>query len=458
MKRIFTLAALAAFTLAANAETMTWDFTSTSDNDIELIEADIETNGSTNWVYSSESNGTIDRYTYQLAMSDEELTANGTALSLTSGLKFDTNNQKKKIRFDKNKRLGLNGSNLTLTIPSLTAGQKVTIVFASANSSEARTLSPGNLSDVSGFEAATSATTQTGTGTVTESGDVTFGTGSYSGINVFSITVEDATEEDGEENTESDDNDGDQEGDTENQETSEGSDSANAETETIFSATMIDSPTSGGAIADNMTIIGGSLSVSNSNVAVTSQSSIYWGLKIGSNSYYITVTPDETLKSGDEIAVTAFVSGIDASKKSGTVQVQYNGTDADKVYCDDYDSSATYDLTDAKASGEYTTLTFTVKGDVTEFNVYRAYGSVGSSSVTTVYVNSIIVTRETSTEEGGDDGGVIEDQGGSVGTAVSSIEAAEAVADEAEYNLAGQKVGPNYKGIVIKGGKKYLKK
>lgn len=42
-------------------------------------------------------------------------------------------------------------------------------------------------------------------------------------------------------------------------------------------------------------------------------------------------------------------------------------------------------------------------------------------------------------------------------TAIESVGAAK-VADDAIYNLAGQKVGADYKGIVIKNGKKYIVK
>lgn len=43
-------------------------------------------------------------------------------------------------------------------------------------------------------------------------------------------------------------------------------------------------------------------------------------------------------------------------------------------------------------------------------------------------------------------------------TGISSVKTAETVADGATYNLAGQKVSADYKGVVIKNGKKFINK
>ena len=43
-------------------------------------------------------------------------------------------------------------------------------------------------------------------------------------------------------------------------------------------------------------------------------------------------------------------------------------------------------------------------------------------------------------------------------TGISSLSADEAVSDAPAYNLAGQKVTGAYKGVVVKGGKKFVQK
>ncbi|MBQ8486905.1 MAG: fimbrillin family protein [Prevotella sp.] len=117
------------------------------------------------------------------------ITVNGVELSMTSGLTFSS---VAAGNFNITaKRIQMGGTNQVLTIPNLKTGQTVTIVFASASSDEAvlRTLTPGgNLGSTSGFVAANSTETQTGTGTVTADGSVTFTTADGA-INIFSISV-----------------------------------------------------------------------------------------------------------------------------------------------------------------------------------------------------------------------------------------------------------------------------
>lgn len=95
----------------------------------------------------------------------------------------------KKLRIDNAKRLQLAGKNVTVTIPSLTKGQTVTIVFASTGDNAVTFDALTNLSGASGFTAADKYTTQTGTATVTNDGAVSFASTGGS-INIFSIKVE----------------------------------------------------------------------------------------------------------------------------------------------------------------------------------------------------------------------------------------------------------------------------
>ncbi len=176
-KQISLLALMLLTTMGIQAQS--WDFTSTSSADVALLSADTD-----NWTYTESSN----RYSYNGTITESALTANGSELAETSGLLFTTTGSDQ-IRLDVSKRFILNNKAASLTIPNLTAGQTVTITFASSSSTTARTFSASNLSSMSGFEAATSSTTQTGTGTVTEDGSVTFTP--EGGIYVYSLKVED---------------------------------------------------------------------------------------------------------------------------------------------------------------------------------------------------------------------------------------------------------------------------
>ncbi len=173
MKKIFTLITMAILAMSANAQS--WDFTKTQVT-AEQIAAD-----ATNWEVTNDT-----RYTYLTATNKEALKLGTDELPDTKGLLFTGG--EKKFRLDVNQRLGLNGKNLSLTIPGLKAGQTVTVKAKSANNSEARGFTVENITPVSGFFNSTSTDEQENVGTVTADGDVTITT--TAGMNVFSITVE----------------------------------------------------------------------------------------------------------------------------------------------------------------------------------------------------------------------------------------------------------------------------
>ncbi len=155
----------------------TWDFTRLSVTDANALKDD-----ETNWTYD-EVNA---RYTNNAAISGA-VRADGIELSITGGLQFsavDLNN----FHIRPNVDVQMGGTDQVLTIPDLKKGQEVTIRFASASNETARTLTPSNLSDRTGFSAATGATIQEGKGTVTADGSVTF-TSAAGAINLYSIKV-----------------------------------------------------------------------------------------------------------------------------------------------------------------------------------------------------------------------------------------------------------------------------
>ena len=181
-KMVFTLALLLMSLSAAMAQT--WTFGAMSEADKALCAADA------NWVLGT------NRYGYTLALEKEALVANGSELAYTKGLKFtagaptDKLDSKAKVRLNYgSSRLELNGNGVSLTIPSLKAGQKVTVSCSTGKTGTARGLDATNITPVSGSFNATSADQVTNVGTVTADGDVVLKTNG-GGMNIYSIKVE----------------------------------------------------------------------------------------------------------------------------------------------------------------------------------------------------------------------------------------------------------------------------
>ena len=181
-KMVFTLALLLMGLSAALAQT--WTFGAMSEADKALCAADA------NWVLGT------DRYGYTLALENAALVANGSELAYAKGLKFtagapaDKTEGKAKVRLNYgSSRLELNGNGVSLTIPSLKAGQKVTVSCSTGKTGTARGLDATNITPVSGSFNATSADQVTNVGTVTADGDVVLKTNG-GGMNIYSIKVE----------------------------------------------------------------------------------------------------------------------------------------------------------------------------------------------------------------------------------------------------------------------------
>ena len=181
-KMVFTLALLLMSLSAVMAQT--WTFGAMSEADKALCAADA------NWVLGT------DRYGYTLALENAALVANGSELAYAKGLKFtagaptDKTDGKAKVRLNYgSSRLELNGNGVALTIPSLKAGQKVTVSCGTGKSGTARGLNATNITPVSGSFNATSADKVTNVGTVTADGDVVLTT-NVGGMNIYSIKVE----------------------------------------------------------------------------------------------------------------------------------------------------------------------------------------------------------------------------------------------------------------------------
>ena len=181
-KIVFTLALLLMSLSAALAQT--WTFGAMSEADKALCAADA------NWVLGT------DRYGYTLALEKEALVANGSELAYAKGLKFTAGapaekvDGKAKVRLNYgSSRLELNGNGVSLIIPSLKAGQKVTVSCKTGSTSTARCLDGTNLTSVSGSFGTATTEQVTNVGTVTADGDVVLTTNG-GGMNIYSIKVE----------------------------------------------------------------------------------------------------------------------------------------------------------------------------------------------------------------------------------------------------------------------------
>ena len=181
-KMVFTLVLLLMSLSAVMAQT--WTFGAMSEADKALCAADA------NWVLGT------DRYGYTLALENEALVANGSELAYTKGLKFtagaptDKLDSKAKVRLNYgSSRLELNGNGVSLIIPSLKAGQKVTVSCKTGSTSTARCLDAANLTSVSGSFGTPTKDQVTNVGTVTADGDVVLTT-NVGGMYIYSIKVE----------------------------------------------------------------------------------------------------------------------------------------------------------------------------------------------------------------------------------------------------------------------------
>ena len=181
-KMVFTLALLLMSLSAAMAQT--WTFGAMSEADKALCAADA------NWMLGT------DRYCYTLALDNAALVANGSELAYAKGLKFTAGapttkvEGKAKVRLNYgSSRLELNGNGVSLIIPSLKAGQKVTVSCKTGSTSTARCLDAANLTSVSGSFGTPTKDQVTNVGTVTADGDVVLKTNG-GGMNIYSIKVE----------------------------------------------------------------------------------------------------------------------------------------------------------------------------------------------------------------------------------------------------------------------------
>ncbi len=180
MKKLFFSLIALICAIGANADTA-WDFTSVNDADYSAMANDPD-----NWKKDAE----VDRYGNAKVLQNASLMAGNAELDFAKGILF-TVTKTDGIRIDRaNRRLGLNGSGITVTIPNLKKGQTIRIVSRIGNKSgtnrylEATT----NLTVKSGFATHDKDEQITNEATVTDDGSISFTT-KEGGINLFSITI-----------------------------------------------------------------------------------------------------------------------------------------------------------------------------------------------------------------------------------------------------------------------------
>ena len=184
MKKLIAITAMLLAVVGMKAQ-QTWDFSVENASDVAALKA-----ATSDWTYTESSN----RFENKNAINGV-LKAGGTELQMTKGLKFSA--AEKKLRIDVGKRVQLAGKNVSVTIVGLKKGQKVTVSCASTGDNATTLDNQQNLTGATGFTAADKNTTQTGTGTVAQDGDVTLSSSAGS-MNVFSISVSEAPQGGGE--------------------------------------------------------------------------------------------------------------------------------------------------------------------------------------------------------------------------------------------------------------------
>ncbi|MBR1688695.1 MAG: pectate lyase [Prevotella sp.] len=175
---------LTLLTLSMGVQAQTWEFASVSEEDQTLLNAD-----ATNWTYESSNNRWLNATTF----TNSPLKANGTELDFAKGMLFTTE-AADQIRIDNKKgSLTLNNKKAKITIPNVQAGQELTVVCQSSSSSTARTITATNVEGGDAFTASTAR--ETLKGLVLADGNIEIQ--STGGMYIYSISIGDADDEDG---------------------------------------------------------------------------------------------------------------------------------------------------------------------------------------------------------------------------------------------------------------------
>ena len=154
------------------------------------------------------------------------------------------------------------------------------------------------------------------------------------------------------------------------------------------------------------------------------------------STYTVTVTLDQELQAGDKLTVTAYRNKNQADKKSGVLAKFDKGGQICTSTGLEFVNINAEAPDDSNYGTEPNTVTFEIP---TEAAGSKVITMTRAETSTNLFITKLQITR-----------------GGT--TAIETIMPAKTSNDGYIYSLAGQRVDANYKGIVIKNGKKYLQK
>ncbi|MCF0243837.1 MAG: hypothetical protein HUK06_03600, partial [Bacteroidaceae bacterium] len=154
------------------------------------------------------------------------------------------------------------------------------------------------------------------------------------------------------------------------------------------------------------------------------------GKKDLSDDKYMTVTLDKPLAEGDVINITAFKNKDDESKKSAALFTFSNGAtyNTGDVFNNIYEGHTTGD-------GKPNKISYTVtaaEAGATSFTITRG------ETATNLFITELYISDQAI-------------------TGINGVET-DGASNDVIFNIRGQKVDKNFRGIVIKNGKKLLKK
>ena len=210
----FALCAMALLPMCTWAEDVTWTFNNWSSDTKTNLGTDAALVSGAKWI--AQTGGSAGIYNYyaissSAAVDNVTFTANDIAISeMTTSLGtlsfyFPKSSENGRIRIDtrdaKNALYFKSGSE-KLNVPALTAGKKVSIRFRTADGSKSIKMNSGNSNVVAYKQAAESSAERTDvfivSSSVVSATTIAFnasGTSGVSGVNIYSISVSDATEE-----------------------------------------------------------------------------------------------------------------------------------------------------------------------------------------------------------------------------------------------------------------------
>ena len=143
----------------------------------------------------------------------------------------------------------------------------------------------------------------------------------------------------------------------------------------------------------------------------------------------VTITLDEALQAGDEIAITGYRNKDNDA--NGTLYMLFeNG-----AVIDEGEEDVVWNNIHPDFAQQPNTRTYTINAEAGS----KSFKIARSKASTNVFITKIEITR-----------------GGTTG--IDAVHSSQFTVHSSIYNLAGQKVGADYKGIVIKNGKKYFQK